>query len=153
MHFSGSELRNQLMEMFAAYIVADVNSSRTGLLNASYQLTREQIDAAINGLDLRSYDDWMLAAKALLADAPPWTAIEQVDGIYLVKVSVDGVSTISWCPKYDQPKPYVYTVDDLCAHDRSAWAGDSWDGASAQDNEASIRNPVFVSLHHACKDR
>ena len=43
---------------------------------------------------------------------------------------------------------HVYREDELADFDRSAWAGDSWDGLSSQDNEACLRNPVFVALRH-----
>ena len=81
------------------------------------------------------------------ADAPSWTAIQQPCGLFAVKVSDGSLAGVFWCADHGDVS-HVYREDELADFDRSAWAGDSWDGLSSQDNEACLRNPVFVALRH-----
>ena len=143
--FSGHPIRRELMNVLAEYIAGDVNSCRSE--TKGFLLTKEMIAEAIGGKDLKTYDGWLEAASALLADAPSWTAIQQPCGLFAVKVSDGSLAGVFWCADHGDVS-HVYREDELADFDRSAWAGDSWDGLSSQDNEACLRNPVFVALRH-----
>ena len=143
--FSGHPIRRELMNVLAEYIAGDVNSCRSE--TKGFLLTKEMIAEAIGGKDLKTYDGWLEAASALLADAPSWTAIQQPCGLFAVKVSDGSLAGVFWCADHVDVS-HVYREDELADFDRSAWAGDSWDGLSSQDNEACLRNPVFVALRH-----
>lgn len=114
----------------------------------AYSLTQEQINEAITGKNLRSYDGWLAAAEALLAEAPEWTGIVQPDGLYVVKAELAGESGIFSCAISQHTLDPVYNVDDLGEFDRSAWSGESWDGLAADENVAALTAPVFVALRH-----
>lgn len=114
----------------------------------TYSLTPEQIEAAIQGHDLRTYRGWIAAANGLLTEAPGWTAIVEAGGdCCVVKSMSEGKPYISHCPCYEDPN-HVYTEDDMSDFDSSAWGVEAWDGMDAEANIAAVQTPVFVALRH-----
>ena len=144
-HFSDREVRRKLMEIFAEYITADINGRN--IRSQDFKLTKGEIEKRILGHNLQSYDGWIAAAKALLEDAPSWTAIQDPSGLFVVKVSIGATTGVFSCPANEDPG-YLYSVEDLGEFDRSAWAVESWDGCSVKDNESCLTNPVFVHLRN-----
>lgn len=142
LHFSDRNLRCKLMIVFAEYIVGDINTN--GFLSREFSLSKEQIDTAISGHNLRTYDGWMAAVKALLQDAPSWTAI-RCNETLCVKATVDSTLGVFSCHEHDNPN-HVYGIGDLADFDRSAWTGFSWDGMTVENCEGSLKTPSFVSL-------
>ena len=117
----------------------------------AFTLTPEQIQAALDGHDLHTYKGWIAAALALLATAPDWTAIEELNGAcYVVKVALEDKVYIFAAPGHVDPE-HVFKEDDLSNFDSSAWADDRgcWDGVDcAESNVKTLTEPVFVALKH-----
>ena len=113
---------------------------------AAYALTYEQVDAAIAGFDLHTYEGWTRAANALLAGAPDWTAIK--DGEYGYVVTVDGRVCSLACEVGGDDA--IYDEDLLLDFDASAWNDEigCWEGCE-QASADMLTNPVFVTLRHA----
>ena len=111
----------------------------------TYALTPAQVQAAIAGHDLSTFKGWTAAARALLANAPDWTAIKDSDVGYTV--AVDGeVYAIASELGGDSA---TYSEELLVDIDESAWDRElgSWEG-SIQASSDTLKNPVFVTLRH-----
>ena len=115
-------------------------------MSTSYALSAEQVSNAIAGHDLRTFKGWTGAAKALLADAPLMTGIQDKNSPYVVlKAEFDGQPEVFF---FYNETGGVYSQDLSSDFDNSAWSGDSWDGLEAEDNIATLTNPAFVTLRH-----
>ena len=115
----------------------------------AYHLTDEQVLRAIDAHDLRTYEGWLAAAAALLADAPEWTAIQDASaGLYVAKVAIDGKAGIFSLAEHADPSA-LYSVDECGDFDSTAWNGQAWDGVPVEQNLRVLQKPVFVHLKHA----
>ncbi|MFZ7336102.1 hypothetical protein ACLS0R_07500 [Comamonas jiangduensis] len=115
--------------------------------STTYSLTHEQVQAAIAGHDLRTYDGWLAAASALLADAPALTGITEGNkGQVVLKVDFDG--NVDVYPYWDEKRDGIFYEEYLSDFDRSAWDDQtqSWDSVPVEENIAVLINPVFVTL-------
>lgn len=115
----------------------------------AYALTPEQVQAAIAGHDLRTYNGWIAAARAILADAPALTGItEGTEGQVVLKVDFDGKTDVY--AYWDEKRDGRYDEEYLSDFDRSAWDSDtqSWDGVPVEQNIAVLTNPTFVTFCH-----
>lgn len=115
----------------------------------TFSLTAKQVQAAIAGHDLRTYEGWIAAARAILADAPALTGITEGQTRQVVlKVDFDGNTDV--CAYWDEKHDGVYDEEYLSDFDSSAWDDDaqSWDGVPVEQNIAVLTNPVFVTFRH-----
>lgn len=118
-------------------------------------MTPEQVQAAIAGHDLKTFKGWMAAARALLADKPFGTAIQD-QGQYLAIVQGDLCSLAGFGDgrttyELENGRP----VDGGEADD-TAWDDERccWDGLeSAEQNILTLTDPVFVTLAFVEKSR
>lgn len=111
----------------------------------AYTLTQEQVAQCIAEHDLSTYQGWINALAALLANAPAWTAVHHVeDRGYTVKGACGGIFA---CPEESAPN-HLYTAADLYEYEGITWdkCRGCWDESTPAATQGSVRNPVFVAL-------
>lgn len=111
-------------------------------------MTPEQVQAAIAGLDLKTYKGWIAGAIALLKDKPVGTAIEDQGG-YLALIDgglccLAGFSDGRTTYEMEDGHPVDGGEPDVSAWDDERCC---WDGLeSAEQNALTLTAPVFVTL-------
>lgn len=113
----------------------------------SITMTREQVQAAIAGHDLKTFKGWTAAAVALLADKPAGTAIKDSEVGFMTLI--DG--SLCALPVNRDGSTRFETENGVplegCDPDESAWSERGcWDCSEPEHDLRTLTEPVFVTL-------
>lgn len=111
-------------------------------------MTPEQVQAAIAGYDLKTFNGWTDAAIALLQDKPERTALQDASGAGYM-VLIDGSLTAVPANK-DGSLTFAMEGDSpegSCDPDANAWSEHGcWDCSTPEQDMRTLTDPVFVTL-------
>lgn len=111
----------------------------------SFTMTPAQAKERIAPFDVSTYQGWLDAAKALLADKPEWVALVHHSNLGYMLMVNDYLSCLPY-----EAQDHVHRYEDLSEPDNSAWDDHRkcWDGETAEACLHMLLNPVFQSIKH-----